>query len=168
MQDTESYGRMSELLWPELAVVFRVHAGETAITRIDIEPAGGEVSVPGPESGPILREACAQIASYLAGRLRDFDLPLAPAGTDFQKSVWKILQAIPYGEIRTYAEIAREIGNPTATRAVGAANGSNPIPLVIPCHRVVRTGGALGGYGGGLPVKRALLALEQAHAALFA
>lgn len=89
-----------------------------------------------------------------------FDLPLAPAGTPFQRSVWDALRAIPYGETVSYGEIARRVGRPAAVRAVGAANGSNPIPILIPCHRVIGANGTLTGYGGGLDRKRKLLALE--------
>ncbi len=88
------------------------------------------------------------------------------AGTPFERRCWDALLSIPYGETRTYGEIARGLGNPEGARAVGSANHKNPIPIIIPCHRVVNTGGGLGGYGGGLELKRRLLALEQAHAAL--
>jgi methylated-DNA-[protein]-cysteine S-methyltransferase len=90
----------------------------------------------------------------------EFDLPLAPQGTQFQLAVWRELQRIPYGQTVSYGELARRIGNPKASRAVGSANGANQIPIVIPCHRVIAAGGKLGGFGGGLPVKEALLALE--------
>ncbi len=106
-------------------------------------------------------EAIEQLQEYFAGERVDFDLPLAPQGTPFQLKVWKALQKIPYGETISYAELARRIGNPAAVRAVGAANGSNPIPIIIPCHRVIGSNGALVGYGGGLHIKKALLALEK-------
>jgi methylated-DNA-[protein]-cysteine S-methyltransferase len=98
---------------------------------------------------------------YFAGRRKTFDLPLAPAGTPFQLSVWKALERIAYGETQSYGQIAQSIGKPKAVRAVGAANGANPIPIVIPCHRVIGSDGSLTGYGGGLTRKRQLLALEQ-------
>jgi methylated-DNA-[protein]-cysteine S-methyltransferase len=98
-----------------------------------------------------------QLAQYFEGSRRDFDLPLAPEGTDFQLAVWRELRRIPFGERVSYSEIARRIGRPDAVRAVGAANGANPIAIVIPCHRVVGSDGSLTGYGGGLPVKRWLL-----------
>lgn len=101
-----------------------------------------------------------QLAEYFRRERRDFDLPLAPRGTPFQLRVWEELRRIPYGATVSYAELAARVGNPGAFRAVGRANGTNPIPVVIPCHRVINTGGALGGYGGGLPVKQALLELE--------
>ena len=107
------------------------------------------------------RLAAAQVLEFLAGKRKRFDLALDLRATEFQRAVYDALLRIPYGETRTYADIAREIGSPRALRAVGAANGANPIPLVIPCHRVVRTGGHLGGYGGGLPLKRRLLAMEK-------
>ena len=106
------------------------------------------------------REAVEQLGAYFAGELRRFDLLLAPAGTPFQLEVWTALRAIPYGETVTYGEIAGRLGRPGAQRAVGAANGRNPIPIVIPCHRVVGADGSLTGFGGGLPIKRRLLALE--------
>jgi methylated-DNA-[protein]-cysteine S-methyltransferase len=107
-------------------------------------------------------EAARQLDEYFRRQRRDFELPLAPRGTAFQLRVWQELQAIPYGAMVSYAELAERVGNPGACRAVGRANGTNPIPVVIPCHRVINAGGALGGYGGGLPVKRALLELEGA------
>jgi O-6-methylguanine DNA methyltransferase len=105
--------------------------------------------------------AIAQICDFLAGKLRDFDLPLDLRATPFQLDVYAALVEIPYGETRSYADIARAVGRPRAVRAVGAANGANPIALVVPCHRVVQTGGKLGGYGGGLPLKKRLLAMEH-------
>lgn len=105
--------------------------------------------------------AIAQILEYLEGKRSSFDLPLDLRGTDFQLRVWKALLEIPFGETRSYAELARSIDEPRAVRAVGTANGANPCSLVVPCHRVVATGGKLGGYGGGLPLKQRLLALER-------
>lgn len=109
---------------------------------------------------PLLVETKAQLLAYLSGRLRTFDLPLSPAGTPFQKEVWETLCAIPYGETRTYGQIASSIGRPKAVRAVGQANHRNPIPILIPCHRVVGSDGTLTGYGGGLDLKERLLNLE--------
>jgi methylated-DNA-[protein]-cysteine S-methyltransferase len=105
--------------------------------------------------------AAAQLAAYFRGDLTEFDLPLAPAGTDFQRRVWTELCAIPYGQSISYAELARRVGNPAASRAVGLANGRNPIAIVVPCHRVIGADGSLTGYGGGLDRKRFLLALER-------
>lgn len=108
-------------------------------------------------------DAAAQLAEYFAGERRAFDLPLAPAGTTFQLEVWAAVEEIPYGETVTYAGLARRLGNAASTRAVGLANGRNPLPVVIPCHRVVGSDGSLTGYGGGLAIKRTLLAHEQHH-----
>lgn len=101
-----------------------------------------------------------QLLEYLQGKRRQFDLILAPAGTDFQLDVWQMLARIPFGSTWSYRELAERIGKPTATRAVGAANGRNPLPIVLPCHRVIGNNGALTGFGGGLPTKAALLRLE--------
>lgn len=109
-----------------------------------------------------LRHARKQLDEYFAGKRRDFDLPLAPRGTDFQRNVWLSLARIPYGETVSYAQLASRVGKPTATRAVGAANGRNPLPIVLPCHRVIGADGALTGFGGGLPTKQFLLKLEGA------
>ena len=111
------------------------------------------------------KAAVQQVLEYLDGKRTAFDLALDLRGTDFQLRVWEELLAIPYGETRTYAGLARSIGEPGAARAVGTANGANPIAIVVPCHRVVASGGKLGGYGGGLPLKRKLLALEHARPA---
>lgn len=102
----------------------------------------------------------AQLTEYFAGKRRSFDLELAPHGTPFQLRVWQALREIPYGATISYADLARRIGQPSAMRAVGAANGRNPIPIVVPCHRVIGKDGTLTGFGGGLPCKQALLALE--------
>jgi len=113
------------------------------------------------EDKAVLKETIQQLRAYFAGDLEDFDLPLAPEGTPFQLKVWKRLCEIPYGKTISYGELARRIGNPNAARAVGLANGSNPIPIIIPCHRVIGSNGKLTGYGGGLPIKEKLLALER-------
>jgi methylated-DNA-[protein]-cysteine S-methyltransferase len=112
------------------------------------------------DSDPVLRETVDQLDAYFAGERTDFDLPLSPRGTEFQRRVWSALAEIPYAETWSYAELARHIGLPTAFRAVGAANGQNPLPIVIPCHRVVGANGKLVGYGGGMDRKRQLLELE--------
>lgn len=117
------------------------------------------------ERGPVA-QAARQLREYFAGKRTEFDLPLAPRGTDFQRGVWKRLQEIPYGQTISYGELARRVGNPKASRAVGAANGSNPIPIVIPCHRVIGANGRLTGFGGGLPTKETLLALEARQLSL--
>lgn len=110
---------------------------------------------------PLLAEAQRQLEGYFAGARTDFDLPLAPRGTPFQQEVWAALQEIPYGETRTYQQIAEAVGRPKASRAVGGACHRNPIGIIIPCHRVVGASGSLTGYAGGLDRKAALLALEQ-------
>ena len=112
------------------------------------------------DSAP-LQDSIRQLRAYFAGELEAFDLPLAPQGTPFQLKVWRLLCDIPYGETISYGELACRVGNPKASRAVGLANGSNPIPIVIPCHRVIGSNGKLTGYGGGLPIKEKLLALER-------
>jgi methylated-DNA-[protein]-cysteine S-methyltransferase len=106
--------------------------------------------------------ALAQLDEYFSGTRRVFSLPLAPAGTAFQRAVWEALRAIPYGETVSYAELARRLGNAGSARAVGLANGANPLPIIVPCHRVIGTDGSLTGFGGGLYIKRALLSLEGA------
>lgn len=110
----------------------------------------------------VLVRAAAQLTEYFAGQRRDFDLPLAPHGTEFQREVWRALALIPFGVTTSYGELARTVGRPAASRAVGAANGRNPISIILPCHRVIGAGGALTGYGGGLPMKRWLLDHERA------
>jgi methylated-DNA-[protein]-cysteine S-methyltransferase len=141
-----------------------LEASADALTEIRLPRAGrarlgeGEGAA-GRQPAP-LRDARRQLAEYFACRRRAFDLPLELAGTAFQCEVWWALADIPYGETVSYGELAAMVGRPTAFRAVGQANGANPIPIVLPCHRVVASGGRIGGYGGGLPVKRRLLSLE--------
>jgi O-6-methylguanine DNA methyltransferase len=106
------------------------------------------------------KEAAEQLGEYFAGRRREFDLELAPVGTDFQLRVWRALRDIPFGAVRNYGDVARAIGQPKATRAVGQANGRNPLPIVIPCHRVLASDGTIGGFSAGLDIKHRLLALE--------
>ena len=112
------------------------------------------------ECTPLLACAFAELQEYLAGKRRTFDLPLNPCGTAFQQTVWSALRDIPYGQTVSYGEIARKIGKPNASRAVGMANNRNPLPIFIPCHRVIGANGSLVGYGGGLEIKRRLLAIE--------
>lgn len=114
---------------------------------------------------PVLREAREQLLQYLHGERDTFELPLAPVGTPFQLRVWQALAEIPFGRTWSYVELARHIGHPTASRAVGAANGRNPLPIVLPCHRVIGSSGALTGFGGGLETKAFLLKLEHAPVA---
>ena len=114
----------------------------------------------------VLDDACRELEEYFDRRLREFKVPVDLRGTLFQRSVWSELAKIPYGEVCTYRELAERVGRARAFRAVGAANGANPVPLIIPCHRVVASGGKLGGYGGGLDAKRRLLALESSESPL--
>lgn len=113
------------------------------------------------EETELLNEAGKQLVDYIAGKRKDFELPLSPEGTEFQKLVWEALRKIPYGETRTYKQIAEQIGNPKACRAVGMANNKNPISIIVPCHRVIGSNGRLVGYGGGIELKKKLLELEN-------
>lgn len=132
-------------------------SGEADADRWVARHLPGHVPV---EGAPLLREAARQLQQYFSGERCGFDVPVDVRGTPFQKAVWQALQTIPYGETRSYAQVAAQVGRPQATRAVGAANGANPLPIVIPCHRVIRKDGSPGGYGGGLALKVALLRLE--------
>jgi methylated-DNA-[protein]-cysteine S-methyltransferase len=132
-----------------------------SLTMLDFDRHCSETPGATPGARRVLDDVAAWLDDYFAGGNAPFAHPLAPAGTPFQQSVWNALLGIPYGHTTSYAEIARRIGRPSATRAVGAANGRNPISIVIPCHRVIGANGTLTGYGGGLPRKQALLALEQ-------
>jgi methylated-DNA-[protein]-cysteine S-methyltransferase len=141
----------------------RLVASDSGLRAIDFEP-WRPMQDTRQGNHPIAAEAVRQLRAYFAGELRQFDLPLDMRGTDFQLRVWRALEGIPYGETRSYSQVASAIGAPQAVRAVGAANGANPIPIVVPCHRVIGAGGKLVGYGGGLPLKKRLLALEGARA----
>jgi len=110
---------------------------------------------------PLLKKAAQQIQEYLEGKRTAFDLPLSPEGTPFQKAAWEALLTIPYGETRSYKQMAEQVGNPKACRAIGMANNRNPIMIVVPCHRVIGADGKLVGYGGGLDMKRKLLEIEK-------
>jgi len=112
---------------------------------------------------PVLEETASQLEEYFARTRRDFDVPMELGGTPFQRAVWGELRRIPYGQTISYGELARRVGRPNGPRAVGQANGRNPIPIIVPCHRVL-AGNGIGGYGGGLPMKRALLAVEGVDA----
>jgi methylated-DNA-[protein]-cysteine S-methyltransferase len=133
------------------------------VVRIQFH-AGRGLDWAGPDaragSHALLARTAAQLGEYFDGRRRDFDLPLSPHGTPFQRTVWSELGRIPYGEAISYAQLAQRIGKPAAMRAVGAANGRNPLPIVVPCHRVIGANGTLTGFGGGLPTKAFLLRLE--------
>jgi methylated-DNA-[protein]-cysteine S-methyltransferase len=116
---------------------------------------------------PLLKKTEQQLEEYFAAKRKAFSIPLEMRGTKFQKDVWHALLAIPFGETRSYGELAKQLGNPNATRAVGAANGRNPLSIVVPCHRVIGASGKLTGFGGGLHVKAQLLGLEGSHRSLF-
>ena len=137
----------------------RITAGPAGIRSIEFTPTKPPE---GCQAGvhPLIEEAVRQLRDYLAGARRVFELPLDMQGTPFQLRVWRYLETIPYGQTRSYAQVAGAIGAPSAVRAVGAANGANPIPIVVPCHRVIGSSGKLTGYGGGLPLKQKLLELE--------
>ena len=156
-----------------LATRFESPIGELLLTASDSAltgvwfPGKGEVTCAPANDGrgpanAVLARACEQLAEYFAGTRTTFAVPLEPAGTPFQRRVWEALRAIPYGATLSYSELARRLGDVRATRAVGAANGRNPIPIVVPCHRVVGADGSLTGFGGGLDRKRWLLEHEGA------
>jgi methylated-DNA-[protein]-cysteine S-methyltransferase len=155
------------LEWTEVTVVdgveLRLVASAAGIRGIEFDrrpvPEGQRN-----DGNPMLLEAARQLRAYFAGQLREFQLPLDIEGTGFQKRVWGQVAAIPYGETRSYLQIAQALGSPGAVRAVGAANGANPVPIVVPCHRVIGAKGKLVGYGGGLGMKKRLLELEGALA----
>ena len=140
--------------------ILEIKADDKAITEVNIlrtDPVELQFS-----ANPLIVETCKQFDEYFAGKRRNFDLPLSPqGGTLFQQTVWKQLQEIPYGQTISYAQLAQAVNNPKACRAVGSANGKNPIPIIIPCHRVIASDGSLGGYSGGLDIKKQLLDLEK-------
>lgn len=131
-----------------------------AITCIDFIPEELDLNTCGLET-TLLSQAHTQLIEYLKGKRKEFTLPLNPCGTPFQQKVWEILRSIPYGTTLSYKDVAIKAGNPNASRAVGMANNRNPIPIIIPCHRVIGADGKLVGYGGGLPIKVKLLTLEN-------
>jgi methylated-DNA-[protein]-cysteine S-methyltransferase len=138
-------------------------ANEEALTEVRFAAREGpcEPDADWQRGSAVLGEAARQLERYFAGELLDFDLPLSPGGTDFMRAVWSELRRIPLGTTITYGELARRIGKPSASRAVGAANGRNPIPIIVPCHRVIGADGSLTGFSGGLDLKRRLLQHEQ-------
>ncbi|HMN21959.1 MAG TPA: methylated-DNA--[protein]-cysteine S-methyltransferase [Ottowia sp.] len=154
-------GEMTALLSDQglCLLEFSKHTKGLAREIAQVEAARGGPARPGRSA--LTEQLGRELADYFAGRRRDFDLPLDLVGTPFQIDVWHALLKIPYGQTRSYAEQARSIGRPTATRAVAAANGSNKISLIVPCHRVIGSDGSLTGYGGGVPRKQWLLELEQ-------
>lgn len=139
--------------------VLRLVSEDGHLTRIEFENQYSE-HADRSAGDTVLHESARQLSEYFAGQRRVFSLPLAPGGTPFQRAVWRALRDIPYGESRSYRDIARAVGNPAAVRAVGAANGRNPLPIVVPCHRVIGSDGRLTGFAGGLEAKSFLLQLE--------
>jgi methylated-DNA-[protein]-cysteine S-methyltransferase len=144
----------------------RLVAGPSGLRRIEFEPWSPVTGSENPRN-PLLAEAGRQLREYFTGARRAFEIPLEMAGTAFQKCVWQELLTIPYGQTRSYSQVAASLGATNAVRAVGTANGANPIPVIVPCHRVIGAGGNLVGYGGGLPLKKRLLELEGAWSAAF-
>lgn len=140
----------------------RLVSNGVQLTAIEFENLQTDEAVGEECNDPALKACSDQLDEYFAGKRQTFDLPLAPAGTDFQQNVWAALKAIPYGELRSYRDIAESLHNPKAVRAVGAANGRNPLPIVVPCHRVIGSDGSLTGFAGGLEAKKVLLRLEGA------
>ena len=142
--------------------VLTLAADATGLRRVDFppprQPPAGQSWIEG--SNDVLQETRRQLEEYFGGTRRGFELPLSPQGTGFQREVWSALALIPYGGTCTYRDLAQRIGRPSAMRAVGAANGRNPLPIVLPCHRVIGADGALTGFAGGLPTKAFLLRLE--------
>jgi methylated-DNA-[protein]-cysteine S-methyltransferase len=136
-----------------------------SLTALHLTPDHARLPVDARRDPAALRDVHEQIEAYFAGELTDFDVPLAPRGTPFQLAVWDALLDIPYGHTTSYGAIAATVGRPDAPRAIGACNGSNPIAVIVPCHRVIGSDGTLTGYGGGLERKRMLLELEAEHAA---
>jgi len=140
---------------------------EAPIGKITIFSDGKHINavrfgaVKGGEETPLIAEAHKQLQEYFKGKRKDFDLPLKPLGTEFQKKVWKALQTIPYGETRSYKELAQAVGGANYCRAVGGANNKNPLAIIVPCHRVIGSNGELVGYAGGLKIKQKLLELEK-------
>lgn len=153
------------LVQPHADFPLRIVADDTAILRLEFDAGRGEPGWVEDPGHPLIREAARQLEEYFQGRRRQFELPLGLRGTPFQERVWGALRAIPYGETRSYADIARLVGAPGAARAVGQVNHANPLAIVVPCHRVIAADGTLGGYGGGLERKRFLIDLELRGAA---
>jgi methylated-DNA-[protein]-cysteine S-methyltransferase len=189
-QDDAKYSEQTEEHMTNLAVetvetpvgTIRIRCSDTGVKELEIrwnrESGSGEKSGKDREFRGSAKEAAAanskrtpaaliaarakrELVEYFSGRRRDFSVPLDMEGTPFQEKVWKALSEIPYGEVRSYAQIARRVGNPKAYRAVGTANGSNPVAIIVPCHRVIASDNSLGGYGGGLNNKNYLLTLEK-------
>jgi methylated-DNA-[protein]-cysteine S-methyltransferase len=144
--------------------LLEIECADNGVTRIRLRARGKPREVGDGEAIDCARAARAEILAYLSGRLKKFTVPVVLEGTPFQRAVWAKLQAIPYGKTRTYGEIATELRKPRAARAVGAACASNPVPILVPCHRILAGTGALGGFGGGTNMKHELLELERTRA----
>ncbi len=142
---------------PEPGINLRLAATDHGLSELSF----GEAAPARNDDHPVLQETVRQLTEYFLGERREFSLPLDLHGTQFQLRVWNALLAIPYGETRSYAELARAVGSPKGVRAVGRANGVNPVAIIVPCHRVIASDGTLCGYGGGLEIKRKLLELER-------
>ena len=153
------------LEWTEVKLVdgleLRLVASQSGLRAVEFPPFGAVEGEPN-AANAVLLQAESELRAYFGGNLRVFSVPLDMHGTEFQIRVWNELRKIPYGETRSYGQVAAAIGKPKAIRAVGAANGANPLAIVVPCHRVIGAGGRLTGYGGGLPLKKRLLELEGA------
>lgn len=141
--------------------LLEVEAAEAGVTRVRLGALGKPREVGDGAALDCARKAKAEILAYLSGDLNEFSVPIVLEGTPFQRSVWKRLARVPYGHTSTYGEIAAELGKPRAARAVGAACRDNPVPIIVPCHRIVSGSGSLGGFGGGIDMKHKLLKLEQ-------
>jgi methylated-DNA-[protein]-cysteine S-methyltransferase len=152
-----------EMLSPVGALSLRAHDGKLCGVHFGAGPMASEQderTAPTDADAEVIARSVDQLQEYFAGRRQVFELPLAPLGTPFQLKVWQLLAEIPYGQTRSYGELAKALGDANKSRAVGMANGRNPIPIILPCHRVIGSSGALVGFGGGLAIKRALLLLE--------
>jgi methylated-DNA-[protein]-cysteine S-methyltransferase len=159
--------RMNEIIHPSPVGGLTLVSNGDALLTCEFEGRATIRATPGSRRGDrVLELARRELDAFFAGRLREFTIPLAPRGTPFQQRVWRALRAIPYGETRSYGQIAAAIGARDAVRAVGAANGANPIAIIVPCHRVIGANGSLTGFGGGLDRKRFLLELERGELAL--
>ena len=162
MRYNTAMGQMYYYIYSTPAGSITISANENAITGVDFGKAEAGVQ----KETELIKKAYLQLSEYFEGKRRKFDLPLEPYGTEFQRKVWSALRAIPYGETRSYKQIAKLAGNENACRAVGMANNKNPIPIFIPCHRVIGADGSLVGYGGGIAVKEMLLALERSNSSV--
>jgi methylated-DNA-[protein]-cysteine S-methyltransferase len=159
-----SPAQLRAYIWESPIGTLALATSERGVTRIMFTHEQ-DMCDPTGEPDAITRECIQQLEQYFAGQRREFSVPLDLRGTTFQLACWNALLRIPYGETRTYAQQAQTVDSPRAFRAVGAANGANPVPIIVPCHRVLATGGKLGGYGGGLSLKEKLLRLEGAWGA---